>query len=413
MAAVVVAQDAAPTIPPISQASLTPDQAVEKALTLNPLIRLAEEHIRYAKSRIQFAGVRPNPNLDVSFRSDVIGDQNSEHQLEMHISQAFPMTARLRNARVLRQVEVDLAQAELADAKHAIANEVRAAVIEHAIQVRQQTLLGIQREINRKLLSFLEMQSDTGEISMLDINEAKLKGKQLEREERVLQLSLLKSLAQLKRRIGVSPQAALQVGMDLTLPAELRLAASADGAAPDHPQLKLARSRIAAAKAGVELERSMKYEDLTLGVILGQDKAVDDPGGLDRNTFLGLGLSIPLPLRRANQDQLAKAKHSVRKAEGELASLEKQLTHVRAIARLELQNALQLAEETNGDVIDLAEQNLKDVREAYAIGLATFIQVQRAQEMLVGFRRAALSAAADYHRAESVVRHPIRYKGAL
>jgi len=395
--------------PPVA-AVLTPETAVERALELHPILRLAEHRIAQAEARVRHAGIRANPQLGFSVRSDVIGDQNSEHALEVELRQRFPMTDRLQKEKDLRRVQVDLARAELGEARHALSSTVRAAVLEHAIEAKQETLFRIQRGINQEVLSFLESQRETGEISPLDINEAQLAGKKLEREQRSLELRLQQSIAVLKRHIGLGPTADLRVSADLTLPAQLPMKATAHQLAhqlENHPEIQLVRHRIAAAQAGVALEQSKKYEDLSLGVTLGQDKAVDAPDGLDRNAFLGFGVSVPLPLRRQNQRQLADAEGAVRMAETELMVLGKELAHTRAIARLRMENAFLLARETNGDIITLAEKNLKDAQEAHATGLATFTQVQRAQQSLVDVLRAALNASADYHRAASAYRNSI------
>jgi|GEM_PF-176716 len=404
------AHPAAPATPVVTAtpAVLTPETAVERALELNPVLRLAERRIEQAELRVRTAGIRANPELGLSFRSDLIGDQNSEHMLDLELRQSFPMTDRLQKEKDLRRVQVDLARAELGEAKHALASKVRQAVLEHAIEAKQQTLFRIQRSINQEVLDFLEAQRETGEISPLDINHAQLEARKLEREQRALELGLEQSLAVLKRHIGMQPGAPLRINADLSLPAELPFGHNHSATAPQiHPELQLARQRITAAKAGVALQRSKKYQDLSLGVSLGQDKTVDAPGGLDRNAFLGFGVSVPLPLRRQNQSQLADAEGAVRMAETELMVLEKELAHARSIARLRMQNAFLLARETNGGIIDLAEKNLKEVQEAHASGLATFVQVQGAQESLVGVLRAALDASADYHRAESAYRNTI------
>ena len=388
---------------PPAAAVLTPETAVERALELHPVLQLAERRIEQAEARVRHAGIRANPELGFSVRSDVIGDQDSEHALEVELRQRFPMTDRLQKEKDLRRVQVDLARAELGEARHALSSTVRAAVLEHAIEAKQETLFRIQRGINQEVLSFLESQRETGEISPLDINEAQLAGRKLEREQRSLELRLQQSIAVLKRRIGLDPAAALRVTADLTLPPQLPIKAPIQ----KHPGIQLARQRIAAAQAGVALEQSKKYEDLSLGVTLGQDRAVDAPEGLGRNAFLGFGVSVPLPLRRQNQSQLADAEGAVRMAETELMVLGKELAHTRAIARLKMENTFLLARETNGDIITLAEKNLKEVQEAHATGLATFTQVQRAQQSLVDVLRAALNASADYHRAASAYRNSI------
>ena len=66
--------------------------------------------------------------------------------------------------------------------------------------------------------------------------------------------------------------------------------------------------------------------------------------------------------------------------------------------------AYEIATESTGEVIDLAEKNLEDFRTAYEQGQASLIQVQRAQEQLLELRNASVDMLEAFHLAEARLR---------
>ena len=67
-------------------------------------------------------------------------------------------------------------------------------------------------------------------------------------------------------------------------------------------------------------------------------------------------------------------------------------------------DAWELARESGGELLDLAEENLTAFRGAYERGEATLNQVQKAQEQVLELQSAAVTFLSDYHLAEARVR---------
>jgi len=210
----------------------------------------------------------------------------------------------------------------------------------------------------------------------------------------------------LKQLIGLEASATLSLSGSLDLPAS-RPATEGDSASilqrrPDHV---LALARTDEAHAAIALEESKRWEDIAVRVFVEGEAENDDPTGLERNTFTGVGISIPLPFRQRNQEGIAQAKIDAEAAAG---GVDAARFNVRAECEEAWQRRLdswELAREAGGELLGLAEENLTGFREAYAKGEATLTQVQKAQEQVLELRSAATTFLADYHLAEARVRY--------
>jgi len=382
---------------------LSPEQAVARALQSNPSLKIGQRLIEQSEATLRYAGQLKNPEVKLAFRNDWLGDDAGEQDIELGITQNLPITPHRKKERIWLERERDEVKSEIDHDLCRLAFIVEAAAIELAIKTEQRALLQRQIDVNQTMVTFLKNRSQFGEISPLDITQAKLTGKQLEAEQRALVVEQKAATLHLQQLMGTPLTEELIIDADLSLPATLSTADLSEEAI-NHPSVVHARQAILVAEAKHDYEASKKYEDIQLGLTLSQEKSEDQPEGLDRNHYIGIGFSMPLPLRRANQQALASAEANIAKAKTELEITQAQLTYSQARIAARRKQAFHLAKEASGDVIQLAEQNLKAYQDAQATGQASFLQVQRAQETLIKFKSAALEAVAEYHRAETVFR---------
>ena len=131
---------------------------------------------------------------------------------------------------------------------------------------------------------------------------------------------------------------------------------------------------------------------------------MDEPIGVETNTFAGLGLSIPLPIRKKNEGGIEQAEVNEEAARLEAAAVRFKIQSEYASASKHQLDSWQIAQEANGEILRLARKNYDDFRLAYLEGLTGLIQVQRAHERLLELEHAALEAKIDYHKATLLVR---------
>ena len=388
--------------PPLN---LSIDLAIELALENNRDLRIAELRIKHAKSRLKWSGRLDNPELEFSATNDSIGLDDDEAVYEIAFAQKFPLTSRLKDERNVRRVQVLVAEAELAERRRQLAYEVDRLATELLtlqLKAEQQQLLS---DLNMEIIEFLKSRVAAGEVSPLDVNQALLSGKSLEREAAAIEAQAHQQNIKLVQTMGLEPGRTVKLAESIKFPDSRPARALAIepilAKRPDHA-VKMIQTDVA--QAELALAHANRWEDVAVKLFLERDHAVDEPSGLDRNTFVGIGFSVPLPLRNRNEE-------GIEKAEIEIETAEKTIDASAFAIRSEVAAALQarsaawsLAKEASGGILELAEKNLADFRRAYENGQASLIQVQRAQEQLLEFQTARTDFERDYHIANAAVR---------
>lgn len=375
---------------------------VELAFKSNRELAIAELAVARAKADARWAGRLDNPEVELSFSDDGVGLNDNEGVFEVAFAQRFPITSRLKDEKRLRAQQILLAEAEIAERRRELAREVDFAVIElmatGGLLERQRDLL----ELNSKIIGFLEEQAAQGLVSNLDATQAKLTGRSLGQRITALEAREAAQAADLKQLIGLAPETQIVLTGGLQLPeAGLDSRIADQTIFRQRPDLVLALGKIDEAEAALAFEQARRWEDVSLRVFGERERSVDEPAGLERNSFVGIGLSIPLPLRQRNQAGIEKARI-------DRVDAEKTVDATRFHIRSEYEEAFQrrlanwkLAREASGEVLVLADENFKEFEKAYREGQATFLQVQRAQEQQYELQISALEAIAEYYRADA------------
>ena len=386
---------------------LTEHEAIARALGNNPDLAVAEIEIQRAKSRLRWSGRLDNPVLEASADDDIIGLRDNERSLEVAFIQAYPLTSRLREESNVRRVQVLIAEAEIAEKRRQLAYQVDRATAELLATRAKKFVVGKLTRNNAEIVAFLQEVASRGEGSSLDVTQARLTGRSLDQKISQLNHQERQQAFTLARLIGVEPTRKLQIKggfrMPLTRPTTGSRLSNAElfRRRPDH-LLTLVQHDVAQAEA--LLAHANRWQDINFKVFIERENSVDAPDGLEANTFAGVGISIPLPLRQKNEEAIEQARLDTEAAERSRTARE---FHIRSEYRAALQLAIDthaLAAEASGEVIELAEKNLADYREAYKNAQASLLQVQRAQEQVLELHQASLSLVADYQLAEAYLR---------
>lgn len=386
--------------------ALTRNKAISLAFANNRDLKIATLEIERAKTRVRWSGRLDNPELELSVNDDGVGLNEGEGNYEVAFSQRFPLTAKLKRETGLRKYQVILAEAEIAERRRELAGEVDRAIVE-LLSTREKIRLGRESgALNKEILTFLEDKAKLGEVSKLDVIQANLNGRTLAQEVDLLLTQEQQQRLLLNQLIGLEATADLSLEGSLDLPGS-RPAGEADLEAilQHRPDYILALAKTDESRAAIALEEAKRWEDIALKVFVEGEKAIDDPTGLERNTFAGVGVSIPLPFRNRNQNGIAQAKID---AEAATKGVDSAQFHIRADCEVAYRRRLdswELAREAGGELLALAEENLAEFRKAYERGEATLLQVQNAQEQVLKLQSTATAFLSDYHLAEARVRY--------
>lgn len=385
---------------------LTPGAAVEKALSSNPHLLAAELEVKRAKVQLFWEGRLDNPELELAAASDALAKTDGESLFEVAFIQNFPLSSRLRDAVELRRVGVALAEAEVRERKRGLAREVRGACAELAAVAGKVALYEKLVALNAEIETFLQSAAERGEASPLDVTGTKLAGRVLQREAKAAAAEANSHGSKLRGLLGLGADQELEIAGGAALPDAAPAATmSRDAVLAKRPDYQAALIRGDVARAELALAKAESLEDLALKIFAERERSVDDPGGLGSNTLIGVGVTIPLPLRKKNEPAIESAQIGIDQAKLTAEGVALQIENELAGALTARMTAYAAAREAAGEILDLADQNLKDFRDAYVEGQAEFVQVQRAQEQKLELEKAALELAREYHLADAAVKH--------
>jgi cobalt-zinc-cadmium efflux system outer membrane protein len=157
-------------------------------------------------------------------------------------------------------------------------------------------------------------------------------------------------------------------------------------------------------RAQLSLATAQRWDDISVKLFASRELAQDAPEGLERNTFAGIGLSIPLPLRNRNEQAIEEAKIDIEKARRARGAKMFEI-HSELRAALKAREAAhQLALSASGEALELAKKNFNDFKAAQQTGQASLLQVQQAQTQLLQLENSALEFQKNYHITETEVR---------
>ena len=382
----------------LSAATVTLNAVPAMVRTGNPSLSAARVRIEEARGRLLGAGRLSNPELGAGFTHD---RRFEEGTVGVSLDQRFPITARLRLEKALSQKLVLAAELEVRDAERQLIAEAQALAVK-LLSLEQQRALRVQQtELAQKLSKFATERAAAGEISALDAAQAQVDSQRLLLEGNKLETERVSLVGELKPKLGLPAEEPLTVtgGLPATaLPARASWERRAD--------YQLARVNEDAARTGIDLAKSKRWEDIGVGVMWEGERMEDAPEGLERTGFFGLQLTIPLPFWNRNQGEIAEKTAAAHRAILETKALASGISNEAAAARAEMEANAKLAAETKDKLLPLVLQQTERLENAYKTGQVDLLTVLRAREQRLALEAAVLDATRDFHLAR------IRYEAA-
>jgi cobalt-zinc-cadmium efflux system outer membrane protein len=375
---------------------------IEQARLENKDLQAARFAIELSKAKLLQAGVRANPVLSASGRSDALFDNKGGYSRSIGISQTFPITGRLLREKDVARVDVAMAEAEVADAERRLAGEVaddayRLLVIDRQIAARDD-LIAAESQLARTTRARFK----AAEVSELDVNTVQLDLRRLGQERAQWQTQHETTLIDLNTRLGRAASAPLMIVEPLpSLDALQGLAHLQDQALELRPDLRGALLAVDRAEAERALARASRWEDWSVAVELSQDKLVLDGGprqGADR--ALGVSVSIPLPLvGERNRGALAEAEASRDAATAGVEALRLKIAGEVAGAHAEASRLQASMDTYERDIRPVAARNTKLAEDGYRQGLIPLADVVQARRQQVDLETGHLATLDAYLQA--------------
>ena len=361
----------------------------------NPNLAAARKLIDAAQGRLQKAGLRANPTVEVEFETTA---NLREPFLTAGISRSFPRTNRLLLEKRVSAILVEAARAEVADAERLLVGEAREQLIEILALREEKTLLQRQSENAQELANFINEAAERGEASLLEAPTAEIEVTRIQMKAEQIQIQIDLAAAKLKPVLGLNQETELSVAG--TLP-PTNLPPMMVSVPQNRPDLVAARLRAQSASENILLTQAESIPDYDLGVFAGLGRVEDEPEGGEFEAIAGVRFSMPLGRDPKTPGALREAHAERDRLDLTTLALRKSITAEVRAAYGEMAQWQKLAQRIDRDLIPKARENLTQVRAAYQSGQVPLQDVLRAREQELSLQLTILEARQKFHEAHS------------
>jgi urea transport system permease protein len=333
-------------------------QMQQYALFNNPSIQAAYHTIDQARGRLLQAGLWPNPELALGFRTDRFFGGEGLDRVSAGLMQRVPWSGRLGRAQALSRVEVAMALTDVRNEERKLIFEVQKAFIEaQAASEKTSALQKLMVSLD-SLIRLNEARRQAGGVTAIAVNISRVEKEGLRQRLIAHEADEAAALARLKGLLGMQPTAKFAIGGSLATTIG-KLRDSTSSRMLYRPDLVRASLGADAAAAEIALARAETWEDITVGVEYEFEKMANGEMGIMDVNFLGFRANIPLPAWNRNQGRIAEQTASQSRARQELIAakitIEAEIEAARvrssksaAVAAIIAKDSLPLLDETHG-----------------------------------------------------------------
>jgi cobalt-zinc-cadmium efflux system outer membrane protein len=374
----------------VAQPEVSVDGLVERAVREHPDLQAARLDVEAAAARVQQAALRPNPMVDLGGQKALGPDNN----LMIGLTVPLDLNGRQDGRIGVAERELDLKRALLAERERRLRADIRMKAGEVLAARRNVAVTTELLEVNRQALGLVRDRVREGAVRPIDENLQLLEVNRLETTE-TTQRSRLEVLSlQLQTAAALSMDIPLGLAGDLAAPIDVpdRERALLQAVA-NRPDILAARAEAAMAAARVRKEQAEGRWDASINVGYQRQDFGYDLRGLtasgatrpiqDVFHYFGGGVTVMLPVRNRNQGNIAAAAAETRAAERrqQLADLTARQEVAAAFAQVE--GARRAHELYARGVRDVARRNLDVVRQTYALGRGSLLDVVAEQRRYI------------------------------
>ncbi len=368
----------------------TIEDVVARALADNPDLRAARAEVDAAVGRLQQAGLRPNPELDLGGQKALSPDNNLTVALRLPLD----LNDRKGGRVAVAEQEVELKRTQLADRERRLRADVRMKAGELLAARRNLQIAEELLDVNRRALGVVGNRVREGAAPAIDESLQLVEVNRLDASRQLLASRVDITTLQLKLLAGMAADAPLTVRGELTTSAPpLDRTEAVQRALASRPDLAAARTDVAMARAMIRKEQAEGRWDASVNVgymrqdfgfglngltSSGQTRPIQDVFH-----YFGGGVTIMLPVLNRNQGNIAAAEAGARAAERrlEFAALTVQQEVEAAFAQHEA--ASRSLDIYGRGVRDVARRNLDVVRQSYQLGRGSLLDVIGEQRRLI------------------------------
>ncbi len=390
---------------PLQGASST--DLVRRALTSNGELTAARLDIERARARLRQAGLRPNPTLDFEQTTGRLTGSAGESETSVGVSVPLELGGQRRRRVEVARVELEAAEAEIADRERRLAAEVLGLYAEALSSLRELEITEGLTDLDLKTVVVVQARVNEGESAPIDLNLLRAEVERLRSRRALTEGRMQATLLRLKLLAGVPPTEALRLREELARPALRQppgsLEASVEVALRTRPDVRLARLTEEVAEAGLRLARAQSSPEVTAFTRYTVSRGAfdDTPVGTlrDKDRLLTFGVSVGIPVFNKNQGAKAEAAAAIAQARSRREFLEAVVRSevASAYARYEAASKALLTYEQG--VIQRSQDNVRVMRAAYELGQFSVTELLAEQRRLLDSQRDFTEALTEQYRA--------------
>lgn len=375
----------------INALQLNSREAVDLALRNNNSLQAARATIATANASSKYAGRLENPELRLGYTSDRAFNDEGERAYSIGFEQKFPVTNRLKLLKSISSIEVQLAQAELLNQERLLIRDVESAVELVASLDQRRALLDGMIALQEEFAGFLEKRIENGEASTLDLNQVQVSLFSVKQEIQKLTKERDRALGSLRAMLGMEAGAGLDIIPDQIQLTSRPIMEALDGEALQlHPEYQLRLLMAEVASEHTAIARAGRWADIAVELFFEEERAVDEPFGLETDRFFGIGVSIPLPIHDRKRGEIAASRFREKQIQHEIAGTALRLQNEAETHRRNAEATYRQAATYKEKAVSLVEKNLEEISNAYAAGQVDLGEVFRVQEQHLHIQNAQL-----------------------
>lgn len=292
---------------------LTLQEAGERFSTNNLELIAERYNIDMAEAEVIQAKLFENPviSLEQNVYNRLNGkyfDMGKEGEAVVEIEQLIYIAGQ-RNKRVrVEKLNKEMAVHQFEEVLRTLRSELNSKFIE--LYYTQKSLSVYDKEIENlsQLLEVMKVQSDKGNVSLLEKSRIQALLLSLQQERNDTSNQLISLQGDMKLLLGLNASDSFEPVFDESVLKQVDIASvpfvELNNRLAERPDLKIARTNIQASRANVSLQKSLAFPEVSL-------KGSYDRAGNFCDNYFAIGLSISIPVFNRNQGNIKSARLSV------------------------------------------------------------------------------------------------------
>jgi len=293
---------------------MTIEQTEEQFLENNLLLLAERCHISIADAAIVQAKLLNNPTIgvsDINFWTSnataVEANNNPPIQFSVELEQVIRTAGKRKKLMNLEKVSKEIAVQEFEAFLLGLKTELRITLHETIYLQSYVEIIKIQKDAISNLVEVYKAQTSVGNIAKSELIRLQSSLIELETEENEVRTELNKQYKELKGLLNIKPEITISILPTLTStknPDEMHITELLEMAQTSRPEFLLSDLSVKYNEKLLALEKAQRSPDIALSV------NYDRYGGVWKN-FVGVGISLDLPVFNLNQGNIKIAKFQI------------------------------------------------------------------------------------------------------